>query len=99
MQQRQERSWQSFFLIKEDKRLFFCTLLLKICSKGTVIIVNQTVTSSPTRLSSTIDCNVEFVHSQYSCILTSQVSTQYLCPKKIINDNDNFRLSAYPTGK
>ena len=28
--------------------------------------------------SSTIDGNVEFVHSQYSCILTSQVSTQFL---------------------
>jgi len=26
---------------------------------------------------STIDDNVVFVHSQYSCILTSQVSTQY----------------------
>ena len=25
--------------------------------------------------SSTIDSNVEFVHSQFSCILTSQVST------------------------
>ena len=29
----------------------------------------------PNRLSSTIDGNVEFVHSQYSCILTIQVST------------------------
>ena len=29
--------------------------------------------------SSTIDGNVEFVHSQYSCILTSQVTTQFLC--------------------
>ena len=34
--------------------------------------------------SSTIDGNVEFVHSQYySCILTSQVSTQFLCPTKL----------------
>ena len=30
---------------------------------------------SPNRLSSTIDGNEEIVHSQYSCILTSQVST------------------------
>ena len=30
--------------------------------------------------SSTIDGNVEFVHSQYSCILTS---IQFLCPKKL----------------
>ena len=82
MQQRQERSWQSFFLIKEDKRLFFCTLLLKICSKGTVIIVNQTVTSSPTRLSSTIDCNVEFVHSQLNCIHKCQL--RFLSDKIII---------------
>ena len=33
--------------------------------------------------SSTIDGNVEFVHSQYSCILTSQLSTQFLCPTKL----------------
>ena len=33
--------------------------------------------------SSTIDGNVEFVHSQYSCILTSQVSNQFLCPTKL----------------
>ena len=32
--------------------------------------------------SSTIDGNVEFVHSQYSCILSSQVSIQFLCPTK-----------------
>ena len=30
--------------------------------------------------SSTIDGNVEFAHSQYSCILTSQVSIQFFCP-------------------
>ena len=30
---------------------------------------------------STIDGNVEFVHSQYSCILTSKVSIHFLCPK------------------
>ena len=35
------------------------------------------------RVSSTIDGNVEFVHSQYWCILTSQVSN------KIINNSDN----------
>ena len=34
--------------------------------------------------SSTIDVNVEFVHSQYSCILTSQVSIQFLCPTKLL---------------
>ena len=33
--------------------------------------------------SSTIDGNVEFVHSQYSCIITSQVSTQFLSPTKL----------------
>ena len=32
--------------------------------------------------SSTIDGNVEFVHSQYSCVLSSQVSIQFLCPTK-----------------
>ena len=52
----------------------------------------------PNRLSSTIDGNVEFVHSQYICILTPQVSTQFLCPtksSKIINNNDNFRIKCY----
>ena len=34
--------------------------------------------------SSTIDGNAEFVHSQYSCILTSQVSIQFLCPTKLL---------------
>jgi len=34
--------------------------------------------------SSTIDGNVEFVHSQYSCILTSQMSTQFVCPTKLL---------------
>ena len=34
--------------------------------------------------SSTIDGNVEWVHSQYSCILTSQLSIQFLCPTKLL---------------
>ena len=33
--------------------------------------------------SNTIDGNVEFVHSQYSCILSSQVSIEFLCPTKL----------------
>ena len=33
----------------------------------------------PTRLSSTIDGNVDFVHSQYSCILTSQLCQLNFC--------------------
>ena len=32
--------------------------------------------------SNTIEGNVEFVHSQYSCIMSSQVSIQFLCPTK-----------------
>ena len=39
-------------------------------------------TSSSQKDSSTIDGNEEFVHSQYSCILTSKVSIQFLCPTK-----------------
>ena len=34
--------------------------------------------------SNTIDGNVDFVLSQYSCILTSQVSIQFLCPTKFL---------------
>ena len=32
--------------------------------------------------SGTIDGNVEFVHSQYSCILTPQVSIQLCCVRQ-----------------
>jgi len=32
----------------------------------------------------TIDGNVVFVHSQYNCILTSQVSIQFMYPSKIV---------------
>ena len=42
--------------------------------------------------SSTIDGNVEFVHSQYSCILTTQVSTQFVCPTKLLLISDNFTI-------
>ena len=34
--------------------------------------------------SSTIDGNVEFVHTQYSCIMMSQVLIQFLCPTKLL---------------
>jgi len=34
--------------------------------------------------SSTIDDNVEFVHSQYSYILTTQLSTQFVCPTLLL---------------
>ena len=47
------------------------------------------------RLSGTIEGNIEFVHSQYSCILTSQVLTQFSC----INNSDKFRVNAYLTVK
>ena len=40
------------------------------------------------RLSSTIHSNVEFVHSQYRCIITSRVST-VICVQPIINNSDN----------
>ena len=33
---------------------------------------------------STIHGKLEFVHSQYSCILTSQVSIKFLCPTKLL---------------
>ena len=36
------------------------------------------------RLSSTIAGNVEFVHSQYNCILTSQLSIHFMCPTKLL---------------
>ena len=46
--------------------------------------------------SSTIDCNVEFVHSQNSSILTSQVSSFcVLVSDTIINTSDNFRIKCF----
>ena len=48
--------------------------------------------------SSTIDGNVEFAHSHYSCILTSQVSTYFLSDK-IINNSDNFRIKCLSHSK
>ena len=47
--------------------------------------------------SGTIDGNVEFVHSQYSCILTSQVSVQFLCPTKLLITMKILEESAYLT--
>ena len=49
--------------------------------------------------SSTIDGNVELVHSQYSCILTSQVLTQFVCPTKLLKIVIILELSAYFTVK
>ena len=51
-------------------------MFLKLSSVSNVYIM------TPNRLLSTIDGNVEFVHSQYSRILSSQVSIQFLCPTK-----------------
>ena len=50
---------------------------------------------------SAIDGNVEFVHTltQYSCILTSQVSTKFDVSEKIINNSDNFRIKCLSDSK
>ena len=47
--------------------------------------------------SSTIGGNVEFVHSQYSCILTSQVSIKFLCPAKLFIKMIILEYSAHYT--
>ena len=44
---------------------------------------NEILNSDSEIDSNTLDVNVEFVNSQYSCILTSQVSTYFLCPTKL----------------
>ena len=49
--------------------------------------------------SSTIDGNVEFVYSQYSCILTSKVSPSFLCPAKLLKIVIILEWSAYLTVK
>ena len=47
----------------------------KVLIQRVNVVFSTLFRAKPNRLSSTIDGNVEFVHSQYSCILTSQVST------------------------
>ena len=44
--------------------------------------------------SSTIDGNIEFVHSQYSCILSSDVTSvnSIFLSVKTFNNSDNFRF-------
>ena len=60
----------------------------------------STAENSKTQIdSSTVDGNVEFVQSQYSCILTSQVSIQFLCPTKLLTLVIIFEESAYLTEK
>ena len=49
--------------------------------------------------SNTIDGNVEFVHSQYSCILSSQVSIEFLSPTKLSINSDNFRVKYFSYSK
>ena len=66
-------------------------------------------TSSSQIDSSTIDDNVEFVHSQYSCILSSQVSIQLysvvisvnsvFVSNKIIINSDNLRVKCLSYSK
>ena len=63
--------------------------MLKLCMTSLVSIVPLDDIQID---SSTIDGNVEFAHSHYSCILTSQVSTYFLSDKIIINNSDNFRI-------
>ena len=46
--------------------------------------IDSSTIDSSTIDSSTIDDNVKFVHSQYNCILASQVSSQFLCTTKLI---------------
>ena len=47
----------------------------------------------PNRLLSTIDGNVVFVHSQYSCILHHKCQFSFVSDK-IINNSDNFRIKS-----
>jgi len=55
----------------------------KVLKKGMKAINNPTNNTYQID-SSTIDGKVEFVHSQYSFILTSQLSTQFLCPSNLL---------------
>ena len=54
------------------------------CDIYNVVVSKEASPTLPQIDSSTIDGNVEFVHSQYSSILTSQVSTQFLCSTKLL---------------
>ena len=64
--------FQAFFVEREysDKKIY----TFKTIPKPKLVLGKNKIDSS------TIDGNVEFVHSQYSCIPTSQVSIQFLFP-------------------
>jgi len=48
--------------------------------------------------SSTINVNVEFVYSEYSCILTVTIVNSCMSDKIIIN-SDNFRVKCFSSCK
>ena len=49
--------------------------------------------------SNTIDGNVGFVHSQYSCFLSSHSVNSVFVSEKIINNSDNFRIKCFSYSK
>ena len=91
------------FLDKDDDKLFLRWRLNNFLNKGFLELPSKPINIQlflkerywfyPNRLLSTIDGNVVFVLSQYSCILTSQVLTQYVS-HKIIDNIDNFRIKS-----
>ena len=64
-----------------------------------LIIINSRHESCLTQIDSMQYGNVECVHSQYSCILTYYVSTQFLCPTKILVIVIILKYCAYFTVK
>ena len=86
---------------------YFCTetklkliIFLKIINMATVPLISwqhqfkNKMFLTKKIIKYTIDGSVVFLHSQYSCILTSQVSNQFYVSDKIINNSDNFRIKS-----
>ena len=92
---RKNPSWDSGYRVTNKKSQMYT-----VCFFIFIIPFNCKLVSffvySP---NSAIDGNVEFVHTQYSCILTSQVSTKFDVSEKNINNSDHFRIKCLSDSK
>ena len=70
-----------------------------VCFLSSLFLATVNLLLSLSSPNSAIDGNVEFVHTQYSCILTSQVSTKFDVSEKNINNSDHFRIKCLSDSK
>ena len=69
----------------ENKKIAMSSLIIKLWHTNFVCDGCFYTENGFTQIDySTIDGDVEYANFLYSCILTSQVSTQFLCPTKLL---------------